>query len=156
MSSINLGALRTVDVCCSRGELMRLGPKVRRNGQRIDPLTFPPGALVAAPVQLTMMQPADRNGEAVAHFPPHRPLLRELDVMGIRRGASADQARLGGDKFQMIAIAVAAPFSAKPDVFGAALGPLRRAVMATRPLALGKQGRYRVAELAQPFFKGGF
>ena len=78
---------------------MRLGPKVRRNGQWIDPLAFPPGALIAASVELTMMQPADRNGEAVAHFPPQRPLLCELDVMGIRRGAAADQARLGGDKF---------------------------------------------------------
>ena len=41
MSSIALGALRTVDVCCSRGERVRLGPKVRRNGQRIDPLADP-------------------------------------------------------------------------------------------------------------------
>ena len=85
---------------------MRLGPKVCRNGQWIDPLALPPGALIAAPVQLPMMQPADRDREAVAHFPPHRPLLRELDVMGIRRGAAADEAGLGGDKFQMLAIAV--------------------------------------------------
>ena len=62
---------------------MRLGPKVCRNGQRIDPLAFSPGALVAAPVQLAMMQPADRDREAVAYFPPQRPLLREFDVVGI-------------------------------------------------------------------------
>jgi hypothetical protein len=51
-------------------------------------LTFPQGALVAAAGELTMMQPAERNGEAVAHFPPQRPLLGELDVMGIRGGAA--------------------------------------------------------------------
>ena len=135
---------------------MRLGPKVRRNGQRIDPLAVPPGVLGAAPVQLPMMQPADRNGEAVAHFPPHRPLLCELDVMGIRRGAAADQAGLGGDKFQMLAIAVAYRFADNRNWLGAGLSPLRRAVMVTRLLALGKQGRSRVAELAQPGFKGGF
>src|ERR1700745_80316 len=102
MSSIALGALSTRDAVCRRGERMRLGPKLRRNGQWIDPLAFPPGALIGASVELTMMQPADRNGEAVAHFPPHRPLLGEFDVVGIRGGASADQARLGGDKFQML------------------------------------------------------
>ena len=48
MSSIALGALSTRDACCSRGELMRLGPKVCRNGQWIDPLAVPPGALIAA------------------------------------------------------------------------------------------------------------
>ena len=134
---------------------MRLGPKVRRNGQWIDPLAFPPGALVAAPVELHV-EPADRDGEAVAHFPPHRPLFRELDVMGIRGGAAADQARVGGDKFQMLAIAVAYRFADNRNGLGAGLGPLRLAVMVTRLLALGKQGRSRVAELAQPGFKGGF
>jgi hypothetical protein len=102
-----------------------------------------------------MMQPADRNGEAVAHFPPQRPLLREFDVVGIRRGASADQARLGGDKFQMLAIAVADRFADHRNGVGPALGPLRL-TMVTRFLALGKQGWSRLAELAQPGFKGGF
>jgi hypothetical protein len=115
-----------------------------------------PGALIAAPVQLTVMQPADRNGEAVAHFPPHRPLLRELDVVGIRGAAAADQARLGGNKFQMLAIAVAYRFADHRDGLGAGLGLLWRAIRGTRPLAFGRQGRSLVAERAQPFFKGGF
>ena len=51
--------------------------------ERIDPLVLPPGALVAAPVQLAMMQPADRNGEPVADLASHRPLLGKLDVVGI-------------------------------------------------------------------------
>jgi hypothetical protein len=155
MSSIALGALSILDVCCRRGELMRLGPKLRRNGQWIDPFAVPPGALVAAPVELTMMQPADRDGEAVAHLPRQRPRLRELDVMGIRGGAAADQARLGGDKFQMPAIAVADRFADNRNGFGAKLGPLRLAMVTHFP-ALGKQGWSRLAERAQPGFKGGF
>jgi hypothetical protein len=69
--------------------------------------------------------------------------------------ASVYQARLGGDKFQMLAIAVAHRFADHRDGLRAALGPLRL-VMVTRPLALGKQGRSRVAARAEPFFKGGF
>ena len=61
----------------------------------------------AAPVKLTMMEPTDRNGEAVADLPPHRPLLGKFDVMGIGRGATADETGLGGDKSQMIAVALA-------------------------------------------------
>src|SRR6516165_9374060 len=132
MWSIALGALGALDVCCSRSELMRLGPKVRRNGQRIDPLALPPGALIAASVELPMVQPADRDGEAVAHFPPHRPLLCKFDVVGIRRGAAADQARLGGDKFQMLAIAVAYRFADHRDGFSAMLDLLWRTVRGTR------------------------
>jgi hypothetical protein len=77
-------------------------------------------------------------------------------MMGIRGGAAADQAGLGGDKFQMLAIAVACRFADHRDGFGTMLGLLWRAVRGTRLLALGKQGRSRVAALAQPFFKGGF
>ena len=52
----------------------------------------------------------------------------------------------------MLAIAVAYRFADNRDGFSAMLGLLWRAVMAT----LGKQGRSRVAELAQLGFKGGF
>jgi len=44
---------------------------------------LPPGAFVAAPMQLAMVQPANRNGELVADFPPHRSLLGKFDVVGI-------------------------------------------------------------------------
>ena len=62
---------------------MRPLPKACRNGKRIDPLVLPPGALIAAPVQLTMVQPANGHGELVADLASHRPLLRKLDVVGI-------------------------------------------------------------------------
>jgi hypothetical protein len=62
---------------------MRSGPKACRNDQRLDPLVLPPDALVATTVQLTVVQPADRNGEPIADLAPHCPLLRKLDVVGI-------------------------------------------------------------------------
>src|SRR5579871_6015232 len=86
---------------------MRPLPKACCNGKRIDPLIFPPNAFVASPVQFTMVQPADGNGEFVADLPPHRPLLGKFDVMGVRRAPPTDEARLRGHKSQMVAIALA-------------------------------------------------
>ena len=151
------GALRTLDVCCcSCGERMRLGPKLCRNGQWIDSLAFPPGALVAAPVQLTMVQPADRNGEAVAHFPPHRPLLRELDVMGIRGGAAADKARLSDDKSQMVAIAFADRFANDSDFLRGPFGALPSEVTFICFVTPRQRLRHGLVKRGQPCRKGGF
>ena len=62
-----------------------------------------------------MVQPADGDGEAGADFAPHSTLLRELDVVGVRRGAAADQAWLSGHKPQMIAIAFADGLADRSD-----------------------------------------
>jgi hypothetical protein len=59
------------------------GERARGNGEGINPLALPPGSLIAATVELSMVQPADGHGETVADLAPHRPLLRELDVVGI-------------------------------------------------------------------------
>src|SRR6516162_3857777 len=50
----------------SRLARMRVGPQVRGYGEGINPLSLPPGPLVAAAVELSMVQPADGHGEAVA------------------------------------------------------------------------------------------
>jgi hypothetical protein len=89
--------------CCR----MRLRPQAGGNDQGIDSLSLPPGVLVAPPMKLPVMQPADRDGEAVTDPPAHRPLLGKLDVVGIRRGATADEARLSRHEPQMVAIALA-------------------------------------------------
>ena len=39
----------------------------------------------------------------------HRALLGKLDVMGVRRRAAADQTRLSGDEFEMLAVDVHGP-----------------------------------------------
>ena len=69
-----------------------------------------------------MVQPADGNGELVADFPPHRPLLGKLDVVGIRRGPPADETRLRGHKPQMVAIAFAHRFADDGDGLFARIG----------------------------------
>ena len=103
------------DVCSSWRDRMRLAPKGCGNDQGIDPLALPPGALVASPVEFTMVQPADGNGEPVADFPPHRPLLGKLDVVGIRRGSAADETGLRGHKLQVFAVALSHRFADDGD-----------------------------------------
>ena len=94
---------------------MRLCPQARGNDQGIDSLFLPPDALVAPPMQFAMVQPADGHGEAIADPPPHRPLSRKLDVVGIRGRAAANEARLSGYKPQMVAIAFAYGFANDSD-----------------------------------------
>jgi hypothetical protein len=91
--------------------LMRFGPEHSRNGQWIDAFGLPPSTLMAMPVEFTVVQPADRDGEAVADFAAHHSLLGELDVVGIGGDAAADKARLGSDKPQMVAIALTHRFA---------------------------------------------
>src|SRR6516164_4274086 len=108
---------------------MGLRPQARGNDQGIDTLLLPPGALIALPMKLPVMQPADRNGVAVADLPPHCPLLRELDVVGIRGRAAANEARLSRHKPQMIAIAFADWFADDSDFVRARLALSRPAAM---------------------------
>jgi hypothetical protein len=96
-----------INVCCGRGERMSPGPKASRNGQRIDLPLCPPGTLIALPVQFTVVQSTDRDGEPVADFPPHRPLFGKLDVVRIRWGSAADKTGLRGHELQMLAVALA-------------------------------------------------
>jgi len=77
---------RLVAVCLDIGswlDQVRCLPKPARNGEGFDIFAPPPGTLVATPVKLAMVQPADRHGEAVADLASHGPLLRKLDVVGI-------------------------------------------------------------------------
>ena len=112
---------------------MGLVPKGCGNDQWLDPLALPPYALVAAPVKFPMVQPANRNGEPVADFPPHRPLLCKLDVVGIRRGSAADETGLRGHKLKMFAIALTHRLADEVATSGFAEGWF----LAVRVLALG-------------------
>jgi hypothetical protein len=100
---------------------MRFGPKAGRNGQRINLPLFPPGALIALPVQFTVVQSADWDGEPVADLPPHRPLLSELDVVRIRWSSTADKAGLGGHELQMLAVALRYGFAQDGDLLRAGI-----------------------------------
>src|SRR5215471_12251083 len=103
---------------------MRFAPEQCCNRQRIDSLALPPSALVAPPMELTMVQPTDGHGELVAGLAAQGLLLSEFDMMGIRRGPAADETGLSGYEPQMIAIALAHGFGDHSDLIGAALAAL--------------------------------
>jgi hypothetical protein len=94
---------------------MGFGPERRSNFYGINSLAFPPGTLIAAPMQFAVMHSANGHGEAVADFPPHRALLRKLDVVRIRRGSPANYAGLRGHEPQMMAVALAYGFANDRD-----------------------------------------
>ncbi len=68
---------------------MACSPKPLRGIQRID-VEF-----AAALVKLAMVSMAERHGDLVTHFATERVLLREPEMVGIRRTATAGQAGLG-------------------------------------------------------------
>jgi hypothetical protein len=61
-------------------------------------LSLPPCVLIAASLELTVVESADGDGEPVADFPPHRPLLGKLEVARIGWLSPAVEARVSGDK----------------------------------------------------------
>ena len=96
-------------------------PKPCRDREWLDLFASPPSALVAAPVKLTMVEPADWDGEAVAHLASHCLRLSEFDVVGIGGASTANETRLRSNKFQMIAVALAHRLTDDGDGFGLAV-----------------------------------
>src|SRR5262249_36718084 len=105
-------------IASNRNELdrMRSAPELSGNHKGIDPLALPPGALVAAPVQFAMVEPAHRDGEAVADLAAHCLLFGKSDVMGIRGGPATDETSLSGHKSQMVAVALPHRFADDRDL----------------------------------------
>ena len=84
----------------------RGGPEASGKLQRIDnPVARPPGSLVSRFVKRIMMPITQWHGVLVRHLETHGPGLREFQVMGLRRSATADEAGLSRDEGQVIAIA---------------------------------------------------
>jgi len=81
-------------------------PESCRNREWLDLFAPPPSVLVAAPVNLAMMEPTDRDRKAVAHLSSHRARFCKFDVVSIGRTPTANKTRLGRDKSQMIAVAL--------------------------------------------------
>jgi hypothetical protein len=55
-------------------------------------------------VQFAVVSTAQRNGEFAAYFAPERALLREPEMMRIRRAATAGEAGLGAYELKMILV----------------------------------------------------
>jgi hypothetical protein len=84
-----------------------LCPEFAGDVQGIDAGGLPPAWLVANPVQRTAVAAAQRHDEFITDLAAERPRLRKAQVVRIGRRAAADQARLPGDKPQMLLVAVA-------------------------------------------------
>jgi hypothetical protein len=87
---------------------MALQPKRAGRDGRIDTSLNPPCGFIAAVMDLTVVTPAQWHSELVAHFSPERAVLREPQVMCIRRSAAANQARLIGHELDVLLVAKAA------------------------------------------------
>ncbi len=83
---------------------MSCSPQPLRRVQRIDIEVLPPRKFVAAPMEFAMMKPAKRDSEFITDFATKRALLCELEMVRVRRAATASQTGLSADKFQMISI----------------------------------------------------
>src|SRR6516162_3484296 len=84
---------------------MRLQPQRTGTDRRIDTSFFPPRRFIATAMNLTMVSATERDRELVADFAAERRCLGKAQMMGIGGTAAADQARLLGNRFDVIAIA---------------------------------------------------
>ena len=96
---------------------MRLDPECSRCTARIKAQLLPPPWFVAVTVELTMMSPAQWDGELVTDFAPERAVLRKPEMMGVARLTAADQTGLLGDKPHMLAVANAPRLGMAQDGF---------------------------------------
>src|SRR5437016_9030213 len=72
-------------------------------------------------MELTVVDPADRDDEFVAHSAPECARLREGEVVRIRRHAAADEARLSQYESSVVLIAQANRFSQRTDCVAASM-----------------------------------
>ena len=82
-------------------------PEPFGQGQWINFDTLPPCDLCTMPVQLTVMDPAQRDSELIADFAAERARLSKTQMMRVRWRAPAYQARLAGYVSAMVLVAQA-------------------------------------------------
>jgi len=80
-------------------------PELESDWKRIDVEVLPPCGLITRAMKLAMMDPANRDGEFVAHSIPKPTRLGKREVMRIRRYAAAHKTGLPQHKFPVVLIA---------------------------------------------------
>jgi hypothetical protein len=85
-------------------------PQPLRDCHRIYARRFPPLLFVTTPVEIPVVNPAQRHDELIARPPTKRARLPKSKMMGIGRAPPADQARLRTDEFSMRLVAFANEF----------------------------------------------
>jgi hypothetical protein len=91
-----------------------LPPELPGDLNGVDAGRLPPGLLVAGAMDGAVMRAAERYGEFVARFAAESPRLQVAKMMRIGLFAAANEARLLGDKTQMLPVTIA-PRSCKDE-----------------------------------------
>src|SRR5215469_10656089 len=84
---------------------MALQPKRASRGGSIDTGLVPPRSFFTAAMHLAMMTTAERDRELIANLSAKSRGLGETEMMHIGGAATANQARLLGDRFHMLSVA---------------------------------------------------
>ena len=74
------------------GQWVRFQPKSSRGRKRIDCTLLPPRAFLSAAMNLTVMRPAQRHREFIAHLATECTGLHKTQMMRIRRTPTSNQA----------------------------------------------------------------
>ena len=82
-------------------------PKIVGDLDGVDAGLLPPSFLVAGAMNFTVMGAAKRDSEFIARLAAKRARLHKSDVMGVRRLAAAQEARLLGHETKMVPVAIA-------------------------------------------------
>ena len=83
---------------------MRFKPQCAGGDSRIDPGVLPPSGFVAAMMHLAMVSSTQGNGELITDLTAECTALRKSQVVGIRRSATANETRVLGNRFDVIAV----------------------------------------------------
>ena len=96
------------DACWGGGrhrQTVRLQPECARRHRWVDTDLCPPRRFIAAAVNLAMMAATQGHCELIADLAAHGPALGKAQMMGVTRYPAADDARLLGNKPDMLAVA---------------------------------------------------
>ena len=96
---------------------MALQPKHASRGCSINTGLVPPRGFVAAAMHLAMMTTTERDRELIANFSAQSRGLCKTEMMRVGGTATANQARLLGDRFHMLPVANSAGHRQRQDRF---------------------------------------
>jgi hypothetical protein len=83
---------------------MAFEPEWAGRNDRVHSSLSPPLRFIAAAVDFAMVTAAERNSELIADLAANCPALHKLEMMGICRPSPADQARMLGDRSDVIPV----------------------------------------------------
>ena len=84
---------------------MSLEPQDASGARRIDPDLLPPDGFIATAMHFAMVAATERDRELIADLAPQCRCLRKAKVMSISGTATANQARLLGNGFDVLPVA---------------------------------------------------